>query len=77
MAVRKGKQYYSSGEEKGKIMLDRFKVTKVPICQCSFSIGVTAGASNQKTGANGEKHLTMAWCCTDLLEKMVLPIYLP
>ena len=28
MAVRKGKQYYSSGEEKGKIMLDRFKVAK-------------------------------------------------
>ena len=47
MAVRKGKQYYSSGEEKGKIMLDRFKVAKVPISQCSFSIEVTAGASNQ------------------------------
>ena len=47
MAVRKGKQYYSSGEEKGKTMLDRFKVAKVPICQCRFSIGVKAGASNQ------------------------------
>ena len=42
MAVSKGKQYYSSGEEKGKIMLDRFKVAKVPICQCGFSIEVTA-----------------------------------
>ena len=45
MAVRKGKQYYSSGEEKGKIMLDRCKVAKVTICQCNFSIGVTDGAS--------------------------------
>ena len=54
MAVRKGKQYYSSGEDNGKIMLDSFKVAKVPICQCSLSIGVKAGASNQKTGANGE-----------------------
>ena len=55
MAVRKGKHYCSSGEEKGKIMLDRFKVTKVLICQ-SFSFEVKAGAPNQTTGANGEKH---------------------
>ena len=47
MAVRKGKHYYSSEEDNGKIMLDRFKVAKVPICQCRFSIGVKAWASNQ------------------------------
>ena len=57
-------------------MLDRFKLTKVLICQ-SFSFEVKAGAPNQKTGANGEKHLTMAWCCSVLLEKMVLSFYLP